>query len=68
MSLELRSELVMFSWENKDVFAWTPSDMPGISPDVITHQFRINKDQRPVRQKLRSMSIEKQAAIEEEVG
>ena len=41
--------------------------MPGISPDVITHQLRINKDQRPVRQKLRSMSTEKQAAIEEEV-
>ena len=42
--------------------------MPGICPDVITHQLRINKDQRPVRQKLRSMSTEKQAAIEEEVG
>ena len=42
--------------------------MPGICPDVISHQLRINKDQRPVHQKLRSMSTEKQAAIEEEVG
>ena len=38
MSPELRSELVTFLRGNKDVFAWTPSDMPGLSPDVITHQ------------------------------
>ena len=42
--------------------------MPGIRPDVITHQLKLNKDQRPVCQKLRFMSAEKQAAIEEEVG
>ena len=42
--------------------------MPKISPDVITHQLWINKDQRPVCQKLKSMSVKKQAAIEEEVG
>ena len=44
MSPELRSELVTFLRGNKDVFAWTPSDMLGISPDVITHQLQINKD------------------------
>ena len=37
MDPELRSELVTFLRENKDVFAWTPSDMPGINPDMITH-------------------------------
>ena len=68
MSPELRSELITFLQANKDVFAWTPSDMPGISPDVITHQLRINEDQRLVRQKLRSMLIEKQATIEDKVG
>ena len=41
--------------------------MPGISPDVISHQLQINKNQRPVKQKLRSMSTKKQAIIEEEV-
>ena len=41
---KLRSELITFLRENKDVFAWSPSDMPGVSPDVITHQLRINKD------------------------
>ena len=68
MSLELRLELITFLWANNDVFAWSSFDMPGISLDVITHQLRINKDQRSVRQKLRSMLTEKQAAIEEEVG
>ena len=42
--------------------------MPGIRPDVITHQLKLNKDQRPVRQKLHFMSAEKHATIEEEVG
>lgn len=33
----LRSLLV----ENKDLFAWTTSDMPGIHPDVISHKLSI---------------------------
>ena len=38
MSPELKSELVTFLRANKDVFSWSLSDMPEISPDVITHQ------------------------------
>ena len=44
-----KSELITFLGANKDVFAWSPSDMLGISLDVITHQLRINNDQRSVR-------------------
>jgi len=24
--------------KNVDLFAWTPSDMPGVSSDIITHR------------------------------
>ena len=68
MLLELKAGLIEFLQANSDVFAWAPSDMPGIRSDVITHQLKLKKDQRPVRQKLRFMSAEKQVAIEEEVG
>ena len=68
MMPELKAGLIEFLQANSDVFAWAPSDMPGIRPDVITHQLKLKKDQRPVCQKLRFMSAEKQAAIEEEVG
>ena len=42
----------MFAWieaeimhaalkKNIDMFAWTPADMPGVRPDVITHRLSI---------------------------
>jgi len=30
--------------KNMDMFAWTPTDMPGVSPDVITHRLSIFKE------------------------
>ena len=33
--------------KNIDMFAWTPVDMPGVSPDVITHRLSIFKEARP---------------------
>ena len=67
MSSQLKTGLIEFLRANKDVFAWLPSDMPVISPNVITHQLKLNKKQRPVLQKLKFMSAKKQATIEEEV-
>ena len=34
--------------KNMDMFAWTPADMPGVSPDVITHRLSIFKEVRPI--------------------
>ena len=45
---ELRDQLVAFLWTNKDVFAWLSSDMPGISPDMITHELNLNPKEKPV--------------------
>jgi hypothetical protein len=34
---------------NIDVFAWQPSQMPGIPREVIEHHLKINPDARPVQ-------------------
>jgi hypothetical protein len=49
------------------VFAWEPSQMPGIPREVIEHHLKIHPDARPVQQKPRKQSIEWQNFIREEV-
>ena len=45
---ELRTQLVEFLRTNRDVFAWSPADMPSIDPEVIMHHLQVNKERRPV--------------------
>ena len=59
LSRELRDQLVKFLRDNRDVFAWSPSDMPGISPDVIAHELNLNPKKKPVHQKMRHHAPEK---------
>ena len=51
---ERSPELLAFLRENSDVFAWTPSDIPGVDPTVITHRLNVNPDVKPIQQKRRS--------------
>ena len=48
---DLREKLVTFLRQNNDVFAWTPADMPSVPAEVITHQLKVNKTQRPPSRK-----------------
>jgi hypothetical protein len=45
--------LVDFLRTNAKVFAWSPSDMPGIPRDVAEHSLDIRAGARPVKQPLR---------------
>ena len=45
----LKNEIVEFLKENADIFAWNPDDMPGIDPDVISHQLNVDPQFKPVR-------------------
>jgi len=54
--------------KNIDMFAWTPTDMPGVSPDAITHWLSIFKEARPISQKKRDLGDEKRLAAKEEAG
>jgi hypothetical protein len=37
-----------FLWDDVDVFAWQPSQMPGIPRELIKHHLKIYPDARPV--------------------
>jgi hypothetical protein len=59
--------LVDFLRTNAKIFAWSPSDMPGIPRDVAEHSLDIRAGARPVKQHLRCFAEEKHRAIGEEV-
>src|SRR3954467_12381994 len=63
----LKTKLVNFLRANLDVFAWTPSDMPRIDPEVIAHELNIQPQFKPVKQKKRCLGLDRQMAAEEEV-
>ncbi|XP_058228070.1 uncharacterized protein LOC131336300 [Rhododendron vialii] len=62
-----RGHLVQFLKDNIEVFAWTPYDMPGASPDVIKHSLNVDPGLRPIVQKPRRASVTHADAVNEEV-
>ena len=65
---DVRSLLIHFLKQNKEVFAWKQEDMGGIDPAMITHRLNFNPSFKPVKQNRRSFAPERQQAINEEVG
>jgi len=43
---------------NADLFAWTTSNMHGVSLDIITHRFSVYKEAKPIAQKKHKMGKE----------
>uniref|UniRef100_A0A2N9H0M9 Uncharacterized protein n=1 Tax=Fagus sylvatica TaxID=28930 RepID=A0A2N9H0M9_FAGSY len=64
---KMRESLVQFLKDNKDVFAWSHEDMPGINPSIISHKLNVDPSLRPVKQKRRVFAPERNNAIMEEV-
>ena len=64
---KIKKDLIHFLRENIDVFAWSHEDMSGIDPNVITHRLNIYPSSKPVRQKKRVFTPERDNAIKEEV-
>ena len=58
--------LVDFLRENRDIFAWTPKDMPGIPRKYAEHKLHVRKDAKPSIP--RRLSKEKRRTIGEEVA
>nr|XP_025611672.1 uncharacterized protein LOC112705026 [Arachis hypogaea] len=56
---ELKEPLIEMIRANRDLFAWTPADMPGIDPKVISHHLAVKPEARPVAQRRRKMSAER---------
>jgi hypothetical protein len=59
--------LVDFLHANAEIFAWSPSDMLGISRDIAEHSLDIRVSAQPVKQHLRHFDEEKRRAIVKEV-
>ena len=64
---QIRELIVHFLKDNKDVFAWSHEDMPGIDPSIISHKLNVNPYLCPIKQKRRIFAPEKNNAIMEEV-
>ena len=45
----LRQALTTFLRSNRDVFAWTHEDMPGIDPSIIVHRLNVSPSFPPIR-------------------
>ena len=63
----IRQEFITFLRSNRDVFAWSHDDMPGINPSVMVHRLNVSPSFLPVRQKKREFTPERDQAIAEEV-
>jgi len=57
-----------FLRENWDIFAWHPSDMPGIPRELAEHSLNILKGHKPVKQTLWRFSEPKRLAMGEELA
>jgi len=59
--------LIDFLRANADMFAWSPSDMPGILREVAEHSLEIRAGSKPVKQRLCRFDEEKRKIIGEEI-
>ncbi|XP_014511473.1 uncharacterized protein LOC106770166 [Vigna radiata var. radiata] len=64
---EVEKKLRATLWRNRDLFAWTAADMPGIHPSIMSHRLSLFREARPIAQKKRKMGEEKRKAVREEV-
>nr|KYP46857.1 Retrovirus-related Pol polyprotein from transposon 412 family [Cajanus cajan] len=53
--------------DNRDLFAWTAANMPGIDPKFLSHRLAVCRDARPIAQKKRKMGDEKRKAANAEI-
>ncbi|GAU27362.1 hypothetical protein TSUD_55150 [Trifolium subterraneum] len=62
-----KEKIIEILRKNVDLFAWKPSDMPGIDETIITHKLAIAPNSKPVSQRKRKVGEERRTAIDEEV-
>jgi hypothetical protein len=67
LSEKQEKTLIRFLFNNKDVFAWSASDLCGVNRDVIEHSLNVDPSFRPRKQKLWKMSNDKAEGARNEV-
>ena len=59
--------LTSFLRENWDIFAWKPSDMPGVPREEAEHSLDLDKKAKPVKHRLRRFAQDRKEAIRVEI-
>ena len=54
---------MQFLHENWDIFAWKPSDMPGVPRELAEHCLRVDPKVKPIKEHLRRSAVQKRKAI-----
>ena len=67
LSGETRRDIIETLRSNKDVFAWTYEEMPGLNPSLVTHKLAVEPTQKPVKQPARVFKPEIELQIKEEI-
>ena len=49
-------QLLQILIDNRDVFAWSVYDTPGVSPELACHSLNIRSEHRPIVQKRRKLA------------
>ncbi|RYQ82848.1 hypothetical protein Ahy_B10g101409 [Arachis hypogaea] len=64
---DLKEDLSQFLKQNRDLFAFTQADMPGIDPDFMSHRLAVKPKAKPVAQRRRKMSADRAAEVKRQV-
>ncbi|CAL1400208.1 unnamed protein product [Linum trigynum] len=64
---EMKERLIALLKEFAELFAWSAMEMPGVKPETAVHRLAVEEGRRPVQQKRRNLSPEKEAALRVEV-
>ncbi|XP_072084691.1 uncharacterized protein [Arachis hypogaea] len=62
-----KRDLIALLTEFRDVFAWNYDEMPGLDPNLVTHNLAVRKGATPVKQAPRKFSNEIEAQVKKEI-
>ncbi|GKC66793.1 hypothetical protein Tco_1099391 [Tanacetum coccineum] len=68
LTKEGRNKLCSLLHQNLDVFSWKPADMTSVLRHIAKHRLNVRKGCSSVRQKKRGQAVDRNQAIQEEVG
>ncbi|XP_052117051.1 uncharacterized protein LOC127746778 [Arachis duranensis] len=60
---DLKEDLIDLLKRNRDLFAFTPANMPGIDSDLMCHCLAVYLKDKPVTQRRKKMSLDRAAEI-----
>ncbi|RDX73036.1 hypothetical protein CR513_47408, partial [Mucuna pruriens] len=64
----IKEQLIQILTKNRDVFTWSPKEMPEIDLDFLCHRLSTTPGMQPVCQKKRRLGEEKRRAVGEEIA